>query len=212
MRRRWVVGLVLTLAAALAAALAACDRASDGSSSSGTANGKRTPTTSPFSKPATTSSTSPATTQVAESLITIDGNMVLFPAAKLRVDDADGKAFVRLFSDDPKGAALDPNYVGNSFYLQLDAEPDDAKNLNGVTLKYQSTTHERDDTPYGIFLEGRRWVLQPADVTATFSGARSPLDVQLSGKFLLFDTADETAKPKAAEVTSKLSATVQTKK
>jgi hypothetical protein len=138
--------------------------------------------------------------------------MVLFPAAKLRVDEADGKVVVRLFSDDPKGAALDPNYVGNSFYLQLDAEPDDAKDLNGVALKYQQPTHERDDTPYGIFLEGRRWVLQPADITVAFSGTKSPLDVQLNGKFLLFDSSDETAKPKTAEVTAKLSAAVQAKK
>jgi hypothetical protein len=149
--------------------------------------------------------------------MTIDGTMVLFPAAKLRVDHADGKIVARLFSDDPKGA-LEANYVGNSFYLQLPLDEDDAKDvksaadLSGVALKYQNPTHERDDTPYGIFLEGRRWVLQPADVNVTFAGAASPLDVQLSGKFLLFDSNDDTAKPKTAEVTAKLSATAQSPK
>jgi hypothetical protein len=156
--------------------------------------------------------TSPATTQAAESLMTIDGTMVLFPAARLRLDVTDGKIIARLFSDDPKGA-LDANYVGNSFYLQLALDEDDAKNvknladLNGIALKYQNPTRERDDEPYGIFLEGRRWVLQPSDVNVTFSGATSPLEVQLSGTFLLFDSNDETAKPKTAEVTAKLSAT-----
>ena len=55
-------------------------------------------------------------------------------------------------------------------------------------------------------------MLQPADVNVTFAGAASPLDVQLSGKFLLFDSNDETAKPKTAEVTAKLSATAQSRK
>ena len=214
MRRRWA-GLFLT--AAVGAALAGCDRGDDSTSVGGA-------TTSPVVKinggfrPSTASTTtSPATTQAAESLMTIDGTMVLFPAAKLRLDEADGQVVARLFSDDPKGA-LEANYVGNSFYLQLPLDEDDAKDvksaadLSGVVLKYQNPTRERDDTPYGIFLEGRRWVLQPADVNVTFAGAASPLDVQLSGKFLLFDSNDETAKPKTAEVTAKLSAMAQSRK
>ena len=215
MRRRWA-GLFLT--AAVGAALVGCDRGDDSVPAGGGT------TTSPVAKtnggfrPSTASTTtSPATTQAAESLMTIDGTMVLFPAAKLRLDEADGKIVARLFSDDPKGA-LEANYVGNSFYLQLPLDEDDAKDvksaadLSGVALKYQNPTHERDDTPYGIFLEGRRWVLQPADVNVTFAGATSPLDVQLSGKFLLFDSNDETAKPKTAEVTAKLSAAPQARK
>jgi hypothetical protein len=217
MTRRWPV-LFFTAAAAVGAALVGCDRAESGYD--GTGSGSAT-TASPVVKtngrsgfaPSTASTTtSPATTQAAESLMTIDGTMVLFPAARLRLDASDGKVVARLFSDDPKGA-LDANYVGNSFYLQLALEVDDAKNvktvadLNGIALKYQNPTRERDDEPYGIFLEGRRWVLQPSDVNVTFTGASSPLEVQLSGTFLLFDSNDETAKPNTAEVTAKLSAT-----
>ena len=159
-------------------------------------------------------STSPATTQAAatESLINIDGNLVLFPAAKLRIDESDGKTVARLFSDDPKGAALDENYEGNSFYLQIELDPDDAKDLNGVQLTYRAPSSERDDSPYGIFLEGRRWVLQPADVRVAFEGSGSPLDVQVTGTFLMFDTNDPTAKPHRAKVLAKLSATVQARK
>jgi hypothetical protein len=218
MSGRWA-GLLL--AAAATVGLAGCDR-----DDAPAAGGGGTTTSSPAIKinggvPATastTTTTSPSTTRAAESMMTIDGTMVLFPAARLRVDEADGKVFARLFSDDPKGAALDPKYVGNSFYLQLEMDGEEAKDvkgaadLNGVELKYQSPTRERDDTHYGIFLEGRRWVLQPADVTVTFAGAASPLDVQLSGKFLLFDSNDETVKPRTAEVTAKLSAAMQAKK
>jgi hypothetical protein len=157
--------------------------------------------------------TSPATTQAAtESLINIDGNLVLFPAAKLRIDESDGKVVARLFSDDPKGAALDENYDGNSFYLQIELDPEDAKDLNGVVLTYRAPTSERDDSPYGIFLEGRRWVLQPDDVKVAFEGSASPLDVQVTGTFLMFDTTDETAKPKRAQIAAKLNASVQARK
>ena len=214
MRRRWAR---LLLTAAVGAALAGCDRGDDSVSAGGGATTSPVAKTNGFRPSTASTTTSPATTQAAESLMTIDGTMVLFPAAKLRLDEADGKIVARLFSDDPKGA-LEANYVGNSFYLQLPLDEDDAKDvksaadLSGVVLKYQNPTRERDDTPYGIFLEGRRWVLQPADVNVTFAGAASPLDVQLSGKFLLFDSNDETAKPKTAEVTAKLSAMAQSRK
>ncbi|HEV2294891.1 MAG TPA: hypothetical protein VGR35_13645 [Tepidisphaeraceae bacterium] len=157
--------------------------------------------------------TAPATTQsAAESLINIDGNLVLFPAAKMRIDSSDGKTVVRLFSDDPKGAALDANYDGNSFYLQIELDPEDAKALDGVQLTYRAPSSERDDSPYGIFLEGRRWVLQPADVRVTFEGSSSPLDVQVSGTFLMFDSNDETAKPHHVKVHANLTATVLARK
>ena len=198
-----------------AATLIGCDRGGSdsppgGSDAAPTASASPTGTRSGAS---TTPSTTQATTQAAaESLINIDGNLVLFPAARLRIDEADDKVVARLFSDDPKGAALDENYEGNSFYLQVELDPDDAKDLNGVVLTYRATTSERDDSPYGIFLEGRRWVLQPDVVKVSFEGTGSPLDVQVSGTFLMFDTNDETAKPKRAQVAAKLVAAVQPRK
>ncbi len=147
----------------------------------------------------------------------IDGNLVLFPAARLRIDESDGKVVARLFSDDPKGAALDENYDGNSFYLQIELDADDVNNgdandLDGVVLTYRASTSERDDSPYGIFLEGRRWVLQPGDVKVAFEGTASPLAVHVTGTFLMFDTDDETAKPTRAQVGATLSASMQTRK
>ncbi|MDQ3440914.1 MAG: hypothetical protein M3478_11255 [Planctomycetota bacterium] len=208
----WALGLLLTVAA-----LAGCDRADDGGAAGDTYRDPTTTSAKGGAGAATGPSTSPATTQAAaESMINIDGNLVLFPGAKLRIDEADGKTVARLFSDDPKGAALDENYEGNSFYLQIELDADevqtgDAKNLNGVELTYKAPSSERDDTPYGIFLEGRRWVLQPADVRVAF-GAASPLDVRVTGVFLMFDSNDPTVKPKRAQVVAKLSAAMQTKK
>ena len=207
MSPRWA-GLILSVAA-----LAGCDRGDEGVAPGEVVSGPTTNNAAPTGRGrSTTTTTSPATTQAAESLINIDGNLVLFPGAKLRIDEADGKTVARLFSDDPKGAALDENYDGNSFYLQIELDEDDAKDLSGVELTYKAPSSERDDTPYGIFLEGRRWVLQPADVRIAFEGARSPLDVRLSGVFLMFDSNDPTVKPKRAQVVAKLTAAVQTKK
>ena len=202
MSPRWV-GLALSVAM-----LVGCDRGADPLPPGGTGGNPST-----GASPTTGATTSPATTQAAlESLINIDGNLVLFPAARLRIDEADGKTVARLFSDDPKGAALDENYDGNSFYLQIELDEDDAKDLNGVVLTYKAPDSERDETPYGIFLEGRRWVLQPADVRVAFEGAASSLDVRMNGVFLMFDSNDQTAKPKRAQVAAKLSAAVQEKK
>ena len=204
MSLRWA-GLALSVAV-----LVGCDRGTDPLPPGAARGAGNKPAAS--TGPSTGPSTSPATTQAAESLINIDGNLVLFPAARLRIDEADGKTVARLFSDDPKGAALDENYDGNSFYLQIELDEDDAKDLNGVELTYKAPTSERDETPYGIFLEGRRWVLQPADVRVAFEGAASPLDVRMTGVFLMFDSNDPTAKPKRAQVVAKLSAALQAKK
>lgn len=214
MSRRWA-GLLLTVAA-----LTGCDRADD-AAAPGDPSPRPTATTSPTGGNgrgvATAPATSPATTQAAaESLINIDGNLVLFPAAKMRIDESDGKTIVRLFSDDPKGAALDANYEGNSFYLQIELDEPldggDVKNLDGVQLTYRALSSERDDSPYGIFLEGRRWILQPADVHIAFEGTGSPVNVRLAGTFLMFDSNDDTAKPHRANVAADLSATVQARK
>jgi len=207
MSPRWA-GLILSVAA-----LMGCDRADEGVAPGEVVSGPTTNNATSTGNGGATTTTSPATTQsAAESLINIDGNLVLFPGAKLRIDEADGKTVARLFSDDPKGAALDENYDGNSFYLQIELDEDDAKDLNGVELTYKAASSERDDTPYGIFLEGRRWVLQPADVRVAFEGGSSPLDVRLTGVFLMFDSNDPTVKPKRAQVVAKLSAAVQSKK
>ncbi len=207
-----------------AAAVAGCDRGADDAPVNGKAE---RPATTPYTPgkgapAATAPATLPATTQAArEALINIDGNLVLFPAARMRLDESDGKTVVRLFSDDPKGAALDENYDGNSFYLQIDLDEPldetldgaldggDAKNLDGVQLTYRAPSSERDDSPYGIFLEGRRWVLQPADVRVAFEGTGSPLDVTISGTFLMFDTSDPSEKPRYAKVAATLTAAVQ---
>ncbi|MGB7158901.1 MAG: hypothetical protein WBD40_12585 [Tepidisphaeraceae bacterium] len=210
MSRRWA-GVLLTVAALLGG----CDRADQDTpgntgtrpTTNSTYDGDDVPTTSP------TTTTSPATTQAAESLINIDGNLVLFPPARVRFDEADGKLVARLFSDDPKGAALDANYDGNSFYLQIELDAADPKELNGMAMNYRAPSSERDDSPYGIFLEGRRWVLQPAEVRVAFEGSgTTSIEVQLNGTFLIFDSENETAKPKRAIVAAKLPAAVQARK
>ncbi len=204
MRSGWAATLLLAVAA-----LGGCDRSADGTSAN--ANPATNPSHARSGNATSTPATSPATTQAAESLISIDGNLMLFPAAKMRIDEADGKVVARLFSDDPQGA-LEENYEGNSFYLQIELDEEDAKDLNGAVLTFGSSSSEAEDSPYGIFVDGRRWVLQPADVRLTFMGSGSPLEVQLNGTFLMFDSNNENAKPRRAVVAAKLLAAVQARK
>ena len=222
-RRPAVVSLYAVAMLVVAVVVPACDRDADVATpppdtpspvARVARNGPASTTTA-----AAAAATGPATTQAAEAMISIDGTLVLFPPAKIRLDDADGKVVARLFSDDPKHA-LDENYDGNSFYLQLEFDAGtgstDPRELSGVVLTHRGSSTERDDSPYGIFLEGRRWVLQPSDVRVAFDGGPggggASIGVQLEGTFLLFDSQNETAKPKRANVAAKFSADVQARK
>src|SRR5437016_1126518 len=93
------------------------------------------PATAP-SKAATEPATQAATRPV--SIINIDGHSLIFPAARLRFEEDGDRVVALLFSDDPP-AALKDNYEGNSFYLQIPLEIDDAKKLAGATWTFKAT-------------------------------------------------------------------------
>jgi hypothetical protein len=101
----------------------------------------------------------------------INGHLTTFPAARLRVE-SDGQNLVALlYSNDPR-EALKSNYAGNSFYLRMVLEIDDVAKLNDARWSYtapSSGAGDREaDSPYGIFLGGRKIALQPFDVKARF--------------------------------------------
>jgi len=153
---RWLI------AALLAAGLAAgCDK--------GTSSTTTIP--NPSTQPAATEpSIQPATQPITESHLMIDGRPLAFPPAKLRVSKSEGQISARLYTIDPK-AALADDYTGNGYDLvmKLDDIAEPAEVYNSF-WQYKSPSHEFSESPHGIFLEGIKYQLQPADVSARFLG------------------------------------------
>jgi hypothetical protein len=196
--------LELLLAAATAAGVCACDKR---------------PATPTAAAPATSPSvapTQPATTQAATrpavTVMVIDGNRVIFPAARLRLEESGDHFNALLFSDDPPEAIRD-TYQGNSFYIQMALDIDDAKSLPGAVWTHKAPSQsEREDTPYGIYLAGRKTQLVPYDVRAKFS-ADQPIKLMIAGQFMVLrDSARGTALPQTAVVAAEIPLKVDAEK
>ena len=152
-------------------------------------------------QPANPPATAPA--EPVPSVVLVDQKPIAFPPAILQLHNRDGQLTAILMSDDPK-SALDENYHGNSFYLEMPLEVTDAKDLPSYVYRYVAPTSERTDSPNGIFLDGNRIQLQPSQMQVKFEGDESSLSVMLSGQFLQFETRDDTTPPVHVQVTSKL--------
>lgn len=176
--------------------------------------------TTPTAAPATSLSaaTQPATTQAVTqpsiSVMIIDGQRVVFPAARLRLEDSGDHLNALLFSDDPPEAIRD-TYQGNSFYMQMALDIDDVQSLPGTiwTHKEPSQT-QREDTPYGIYLAGRKTQLVPYDVRAKFS-TDSPTRLMVAGQFMILRApgpGGEKGLPETAVVTAEIPLKVEAEK
>ena len=113
-------------------------------------------------------------------------------------------------SDDPK-SAIDEDYHGNSFYLEMPLDVSDPKDLSSYVYRYEAPTSERTDSPNGIFLDGNRLQLQPSQMQVRFEGDETSMGVMLSGTFLQFETRDDTIAPKQVHVAAKLEVEVRKK-
>jgi hypothetical protein len=113
-----------------------------------------------------------------------------FPPARLVVESRNGKTVALLMSDDPK-EAIDDDYTGNSYYLEVRFD-EEIDSLRDRVWQHQATSSDRADSPDGIFLEGNRKQLQPFDVKVHFEHGKSEGggDVAwISGTFTLFEEA-----------------------
>ena len=135
----------------------------------------------------------------------IDGKRVEFPPAKLRVRDRGDTLAAILYSDDPK-TAIDDKYDGNSFYFDMSLDVTDLRELGSAQWNFKATTSERLETVSGIFIEGRKYHLQPSDVHVEFDRSESPVTAWVQGTFLMFDPTDETLPPKVVLVKAELKA------
>jgi hypothetical protein len=179
---------------------------------------KHEPTPAPSNSPAATpptsqpATTAPATTQLSQSSLLIDGRVFTFPPAKLRVSKSNGHVVARLNTIDPK-AALADDYKGNGFDLvmKLDDIAEPAEIYTSVWQHNAPQSNDFVDSPYGIFLEGIRYQLQPADVSARFSGDILLVRIDLRGKFLQFDQSEPRTPGKPVYVEGRLLAPVEYK-
>jgi hypothetical protein len=139
--------------------------------------------------------TQPATTRPAKaaSELTLDDGVtqrtVEFPPARIRVSKHGDTVTALLYSDDPK-AAINDDYTGNSYYLEMPLEIREPVQIVSAEWHYRVDSNEYMDSPYGIFLQGMKVKLQPADVVVHFNGDMMFLRVQIEGKFLAYNTSN----------------------
>jgi hypothetical protein len=211
--------------AALAMLFNGCERRSGNSNSRTSATqttttspsaGATTLPVAPAAAAATTNPTTEPSTARPRAVMAIDQRRYEFPPAILRVKHKNEKLLVLLMSDDPKDA-LDDNYAGNSFYLEMPVEAADLKDLSSAVWNYAAPSSERSDSPDGIFLDGNKQQLQASNVTVRFEAdATDPehpkaMAVDITGTFLMFDTHDDNVPAKLVPVVAHLAAEVKLK-
>lgn len=141
--------------------------------------------------PATTAAASidPTTsTQPATSMMNINGHVTVFPPARLRLESDGQNVVALLYSDDPR-EAIKSNYAGNSFYLRMALDIADPEKLNDATWNYTAPSGDdrEADSPYGVFLGGRKIALQPFKVSARFKTDGDGTVAMLMGNFTVLD-------------------------
>lgn len=200
-RHRWLILPVI----AASFAVGCDDRGQTPSSPAG-------PTTAPTTQMGNAQGpTTGPTSQPAVSHLTLDGKLYSFPPARMRVSRDNGHIIARLYSADPK-AALSDDYKGNGYDLvmRLDDITEPTEVYTSV-WQYKAPSREYQDNLHGIFLEGIKYQLQPADVTAKFLGDMLLVRVDVEGQFLQFDQAETNAPPKVVYVKGSLLAPVEYK-
>jgi hypothetical protein len=171
------------------------------------------PTTAPATQPSAAADvrTVAPSTQPATSELLINGQVYKFPVAKLRAGKSADHVMARLYTDDPK-AALDDDYKGNRYDIQMSLDKlREPQQVCMASWQYTAMSHEYVNAPYGIFLEGMRYQLQPLNASARFLGTMLMVQVDLEGQFLLFDNADKSAVPKTVFVKGMLLAPIEYK-
>ncbi len=131
----------------------------------------------------------------------------------LRVSKEDSQIVARLYSDDPSGMLSGTETV-NSYDLAM-ALPDidDPANIAKAVWTSKSSSSDREDTPYGIFLNEEKQLLQPMDVTVSFAGHAPHITVRIEGAFREYSTNTEEmhAPPNIVQVMAVLQVTVPEK-
>ena len=149
-----------------------------------------------------------ADTQPANSFLTVDGRITEFPAARLRLSKTAEGVNAQLFSDDPR-TATSADYKGNSFYFELPLQVADPSDVRQAAYAYKADDSEPSETPYGIFLVGTKYHLQPQDVVIRFDGEGRRIMAQVTGRFLVVRSTAEQGGVQSATVQGTLYTTAE---
>jgi hypothetical protein len=166
-----------------------------------TAPTQTSPTTAP------SASAVPAATTRPAAVLNIGGKPTQFPSAKLVLTKKPGGINAMLCSDDPPNA-IESNYAGNSFMLDMKLDIEDPQEIESAVWMFKAPDREPQDSTNGIFLNGARRQMQPADVKITFEKHGDQVVASLSGQFLLLDSHDVTAPSQPVDVSGQLNAVV----
>jgi len=186
----------LLLAVAAVSAALACDRHRD----------VVVTTTGPAAAPPPKSvAPRPATRPV--SIITISDQPVIFPAAKLVLQQTATGVSATLFSDDPPQALKD-DYRGNSFRFVATYDGQSFDDISGQPFIWKTSAEDKRDTQTGIFLNGQQQMVSPTAATLTLTKVGQQWTANLAGEFQFVDNTKEDAAPLTvhayAEMTAEL--------
>jgi hypothetical protein len=163
---------------------------------------KNAPSTQPaaVATPVATILASTAPAEPTASMMLINGAAQWFPPARLRLSSENGKVVARLYSDDPKDVLTGKETV-NSYDIRM-VLPDisDPADISKTAWIDRSSSMDKQDTPYGIILNGQQDVLQPMNVAVRFEGQAPRMNVVVRGKFSLFHISEQTPNPAPAMV------------
>lgn len=207
--KRWIAVAVSTVAMA-----AGCERQEAKPPVAPAPVALVTPTTAPVLVPAPPApATQPAATEPVGILITIDQRYVDFPQACLKLTSDDHGMTALLFSADPP-TAINNDYSGNSFYLQMPLK--NAANpgsLDGAEWRFKAESSDRtEESKYGIFLQGLRYHLEPQDVLVKIDGKGPEMRVRIAGQFLAYDSTNRSELGAITPVSGEFTATVESPK
>lgn len=124
------------------------------------------------------------------SVMQIDQQSHEFPPARLMVEPRSSGVNAILYSDDPP-EAIRRDYTGNSFYLQMELDIPEAGAIGRAVWDYRARTAQPTDSPMGIFLEGRKYQLQPLAAQARFERLEDQTMIWLNGTFVMFNPDED---------------------
>ncbi len=131
----------------------------------------------------------PHSATLPAAFLYVGGEALAFPPARLIVQQRRPLLEMKFSSDDPPEALL-PDYNGNSFIFDINDDLPGRELLSqgGWNWEQHADSHEDDERPFGIYLDGNRTRLQPADVVIEFTPTSEPgkIAITLRGQFLAF--------------------------
>jgi hypothetical protein len=133
------------------------------------------------------------TTAPQSSALLIDGQMKYFGPAFLRLTATDGKVEARLYSNEPAGVLSGQETVDSYDFDMVLPDISDPAQIDQAVWTAKSPSSQFEDSPYGIFLNQQKKILQPMDVNMQFVGQVPHIRVIVQGMFWLYRTTQDSS-------------------